>query len=144
MTQLNQIRNRSGQSGFTLIELLIVVAIIGILAAIAVPSYQSYSNKARFSEVVLAAGPYKTAFDLAAQSGAFTTTMANINAGGNGIPSATGGSGFVKSVTMTGGKVIATGSGGAIEDVTFELQAQGLTAPVSWVKGGTCVAQGLC
>lgn len=40
------------QSGFTLIELMIVVAIVAILAAIALPAYQSYTKKAKFSEVI--------------------------------------------------------------------------------------------
>ena len=45
------------QSGFTLIELMIVVAIVAILAAIAMPAYQSYTGKAKFTEVVsLASG----------------------------------------------------------------------------------------
>ena len=51
---------RSLQQGFTLIELMIVVAIIGILAAVALPAYQDYTNRAKVSEVILAASSART------------------------------------------------------------------------------------
>jgi len=54
---------------FTLVELMVVIAIISILAVIAIPAYNNYSLRSKFSEVVLATAPTKTAISVCAVSG---------------------------------------------------------------------------
>jgi type IV pilus assembly protein PilA len=162
---MKQMQTRPGQSGFTLIELLIVVAIIGILAAIAVPQYQSYTLKARFTEVVNATSPFKLAVDsciqrqgLVAAPAAGATSCAVTK---NGVPAAfakiAGSAGNVAGVTVADNGMITATAVGATGTPVNGLQAEtyimlptvDANGMVSWAVNpagnvGGCVAAGIC
>ncbi|PIE23506.1 MAG: pilus assembly protein TapA [Neptuniibacter caesariensis] len=144
------------QQGFTLIELMIVVAIIGILAAIALPAYQTYTKKAKFSEVVAATGGAKTAVELCAQTVAADAAGFASNCatpGTNGIVSA-GASGFVQSVTVGAGggndvRITATGSTTEFtnSENVYAIDGQYTNGQVIWVLASTasnCDDVGIC
>lgn len=134
------------QNGFTLIELMIVVAIIGILAAVALPAYQNYSNRAEFSELVLAVTPRKTAVELAIQTRS-PAAIASLNGGALGIPANVTAAAGVHGAAVAAGVITMTwevDTASALNTITYTLTAGGITPPVQWTEGGTCLTSGFC
>lgn len=133
------------QSGFTLIELMIVVAIIGLLAAVALPSYAHYSDRARFTEVMLATTPYRTAIIVSAEAGRFST-VDDMQEGTNGIPDSIPADEFTVGVHVHKGVIKGEWrkDGSVLESVKFEITALNVDPPILWSTGGSCVSKGYC
>lgn len=124
--------------GFSLIELMIVVAIIGILATISLPSYFSYTQRARFAEVITITEPFKTAISLALQEGAPLNELTHDQ---HGIPIAPAPTKNLSSLTVSQG-IITAKSTKAAGDATYILKPS--QDGNAWTIEGTCFKAGLC
>ncbi len=133
--------HRRKPSGFTLIELIIAIAIIAILAAIAIPSYNQYTIRARYSEVVIAAEPYKIGVEQCYQ---VRQALADCDGGSYGVPANSSSvAGQVSSISVTNGVITVTpdASNGIVATDTYILTPTA-ASPITWAASGGGVTNG--
>jgi type IV pilus assembly protein PilA len=136
---MRNMQMKQGQQGFTLIELMIVVAIIGILAAIAIPAYQDYTNRAKVTELILAASTARTTVSEAAA----------INSSLSGVTIEDQSSTYVESTAIASAvvnslDVVVTAKGFGVTEIdgkTIILRAERVGGKVNWKCGGTIPSQ---
>ena len=128
--------------GFTLIELMITIGILGILAAVAIPSYQNYTRRAYFSEIVSATTPYKLAISECYQN---LGTVTGCDAGSNLIPtSITTPQGGVASLAVANGVITVTpvAQHGLATTDTYVLTPTVSGTTLTWASSGGAVTNG--
>ncbi len=129
--------------GFSLMELLIALVIVGILSAMAIPTYNNYTKRAHYSEIVLATQAYKMAV-----MECFITTgdLTKCNGGSESIPANTEqGTDTIKSININQGIITVTPNtkNGIAETDTYVLTPVVTGTRLQWNSAGGAVTAGL-
>lgn len=130
--------------GFNLIELLITIAIIAVLAVIAIPSYQNYTKRVYFNEVIQDTDPFKAGVIACYQA---ISTLTGCDGDVNHVPTnITTAKGALASITVTNGVITATpvAKNGISSSDTYILTPTVQNNALTWTVSGGCVTGGYC
>src|SRR3990167_10092798 len=130
----NNMKTIKKTSGFFIVEILIVLVIVGILVAALLPNLATYTNRAKFVDVINAAGAVRHSVDAC-----FTQigTVTGCSSGAYGIPNTPGAAGNFSSYTVTNGVINAT-STAALGSYTYVLTPTATNNQLTWAVSGTC------
>lgn len=142
-------------SGFFIIEILIVLVIVGILVIAMLPNFSTYTQRAKFVDVLTAADAVRPSVDACIlQLGTPGAAIpAGCTAGTNGIPaSPVGSSGNFQSYVVTAGQINASsipafgtvGTGSYTYIITPTYQTSGAVTWSDTSTPGSCKTAGLC
>ncbi|HLD84541.1 MAG TPA: hypothetical protein VI844_02075 [Coxiellaceae bacterium] len=146
-------------SGFFIVEVLIVLVLLAILTLLFLPNLQTYTDRAKFQDVIRAANSLKAAVELCgiktgiANGGGNPGETFNLcNEGQNGIPAAVDSNygGYVESLGTANGAIFSTstptfGPNGT-NQYSYIIEPTMTNGIVTWqVRSvSSCLAVGLC
>jgi len=121
------------------------LAIFTLIITIVLAAFQNHSIRAEFSELVLAAIPYKEAVERAIQT-RNPSALADLDGGSLGIPANVTVGETVHGVMVADGVItmIWQHDSTILDGMTYKLTLDDAKPPIQWARGGSCVGKRLC